>query len=233
MNDEGSYKEYADLLANSYADDASDRNMLAEAAKDVSITRVLDIGCGLGQDLVPFAKNGARICVGIDIGNELGVVANEFVRKLEVVDNIQFARSRGETLPFGNESFDVVICRLALPYMNNKLVIAEVARVLRPGGVFLLKTHTIAFYFGILKRRFLSFSLRQYAYPIICLIGGVWHLFTGKQLYTGIWKGKEVFQTRGFLGREFQKHNLKITCTLADHNIQSHSFLITKEMRDF
>lgn len=229
MNEEGSYKEYAASVASGYADDASDCGLLVEAAKDVTITRVLDIGCGLGQDLIPFAKNGASICVGIDIGSELGTVANEFIRKLGTVKNVQFTRSRGESLPFGDESFDVVICRIALPYMNNKLVISEVARVLRPGGVFLLRTHTIFFYFGMLKRRFFSFSLRQYAYPIICLIGGFWHLFTGQQLESGFWKGKELFQTRGFLRREFQKHNMKISGTLRDHSLQSHSFLITKE----
>ena len=178
--------------------------------------------------MIPFAEKRGAFCVGIDIGEELGEIGKTFVETLNYSDKIKFVRAEGEDLPFADESFDVVLCRVALPYMNNKKVIAETARVLRPGGVYLLKTHAPAFYFGMLKRRFTTFSLRQYAYPVICLINGIRHQATGKQTRKGIWKGKEVFQTRSFLEKELKKNGLRIEGVLPDTNIQSPSFFIVK-----
>jgi hypothetical protein len=69
---------------------------------------------------------------------------------------------------------------------------------------------------------------KQLAYPLICLANGIWHQLSGNQLNKGFWKGKEVFQTQGFLEKEFSKHNMKIEGTLPDNNIQSPSFLVRK-----
>ena len=224
------YREYAQEIVKNYAGtDAKNRDLLVDAVRKFEIKRVLDVGCGAGQEMIPFAEKRNAFCVGIDIGTELGEIGNSFVRKLNYADKICFTRSKSEDLPFADESFDVVLCRVALPYMNNKKAIAEVGRVLRPGGIYLLKTHAPAFYFGMLKKRFFTFDPRQYAYPLICLAGGLWHNLTGRQLQKGFWEGKEIFQTKGFLEKELKKHNLTIEGTLPDTNIQTPSFLIVKQ----
>lgn len=168
------------------------------------------------------------MCVGIDIAEELGTVGKGFFQKANCQNRVGLVRSFGESLPFADESFDVVLCRVALPYMDNRQTIAEIARVLRPKGVFLLKIHAPAFYFGMIWRRWTTFSLKQIAYLLICLVGGTWHLLTKNQLKDGFWKGKEVFQTRRFLEKEFAKNGLKITGELADTNIQTPSFVVVK-----
>ena len=144
-------------------------------------------------------------------------------------EKIIFARSAGENLPFADASFDAVLCRVALPYMHNAQAIAEVSRVLRTGGVYLLKIHAPAFYFGMIRERAKTLSAKQIAYPLICLAGGMFRRITGRQLQNGLWRGKEVFQTRQSLRSELAKNNLRIEKELADTNLQTPSFLIVKD----
>lgn len=225
----GSYRENArQAIENFTRRDAESRYLLVSAVEDRKIERVLEVGCGAGQELLPFVDKTSAFCVGIDAAEELGAVGRELFQKANCGNRVALARSLGENLPFADESFDLVLCRVALPYMDNRRTIAEIARVLRPEGIFLLKTHAPTFYFGMLRRRLPTFSLKQIAYPLICLAGGVWHLLTGKQLKNGFWKGKEVFQTRRFLDREFAGNGMKITGELADTNIQTPSFVVVK-----
>ena len=224
-----SYREYAQAALENYAQrDEASRYLLFDAVKDLNIQRVLDVGCGAGQELLPFLEKSEAFCVGIDVAGELGKVTGNFFAGKGFSERANFARSKGEDLPFAGESFDVVLCRVALPYMNNRRTIAEIARILKPGGVFLLKIHAPPFYLGMIRERLPKLSLKQIAYPLICLTGSAWHLLTGKQLQKGFWKGKEVFQTRGFLRRECEKNGLRIERELADTNIQTPSFVIVK-----
>ncbi|CAN5854299.1 hypothetical protein BH20ACI4_BH20ACI4_33410 [soil metagenome] len=226
-----SYSEYANAaLANYEKRDAASRFLLFDAVKDLKIERVLDVGCGAGQELFPFLGKTNAFCVGIDIADELGKITNEIFNQKDFSDRAKFARSKGESLPFANESFDVVLCRVALPYMNNRLTIAEVARILKPNGIFLLKTHAPPFYSAMMKERIKTLNPKQIAYPLICVAASIFHLLSGKQLETGFWKGKEIFQTRGFLEKEFAKNGLKIKDELSDSNPLSPSFLIVKNV---
>lgn len=223
------YQDYARRAVQEFGGrDEASRNLLVDAVRDLKIEKVLDVGCSAGQEMLPFIEKTDAFCVGVDIGEKLGVVGKELTKKANCERRVAFARSLGEQLPFAPESFDVVVCRVALPYMNNKRAIAEIARVLRPRGVFLLKIHAPAFYFEMIRQRSKSFSLRQIAYPVICLAGSAWHSLFGKQLQTGFWQGKEVFQTRAFLEREFAKNNLRIKGFLPDTNIETPSFIVEK-----
>ena len=225
----GSYQEYVEKAGADFAARSDDvRFMLVDALADKNVEKVLDVGCGAGQELYQFIERKNAFCVGVDVAEELGKIGNGFFGKLNMQKKVAFSRSNGSELPFKDESFDVVMCRVALPYMDNKKTIAEIARVLRPKGIFFLKTHAPAFYFGMLKRRSTSFNLKQYAYPLICLAGGTFHNLTGMQPKNGVWKGKEVFQTKGFLKREFAKNNLQIKAYLPDDNIQTPSLMIEK-----
>lgn len=224
-----SYREYARAALENYEKrDTESRYLLFDAVKNMKIQRVLDIGCGAGQELFPFLEKTSAFCIGIDVAEETGKITNEVFGGREFSGRPGFLQSRGEILPFSNESFDVVLCRVALPYMNNRQTIAEVARILKPKGVFLLKTHAPPFYFGMIRARLKTLSPKQLAYPLICLAIGIWHSLTGIQLEQGFWAGKEVYQTRRFLEKEFAKNGLKITGELRDTNPQSPSFVIEK-----
>jgi len=207
----GSYSDYARAVLDTYGKrNADERNILFDALAGATIGRVLDLGCGPGQELIPFLVNSDAVCVGVDIADALGQVAIPFFREEGFATRANFVQATGERLPFADASFDVVLCRVALPYMNNRGTIAEVGRILSPGGTFLLKTHAPAFYIGMIGERLKTLNPKQLAYPVICLAAGLWHLATGRQLTSGIWKGKEIFQTRQFLEREFATHGLRI-----------------------
>jgi ubiquinone/menaquinone biosynthesis C-methylase UbiE len=221
------YEEYTKLALENYANkNAANRYLLVDAVNDLKVEKVLDVGCGAGQEIFPFLEKTEAFCVGVDVAKELGKVTAENFSKEK---KASFVRSEGENLPFADASFDVVLCRVALPYMNNRLAIAEVARILKTGGIFLLKTHAPAFYFGMLAERLKTFNVKQIAYPLICLTASLWHLLTGKQLQKGFWQGKEIFQTRRFLEKEFKRNGLEIKGFLADNNPQTPSYLIVKK----
>ena len=150
----GSYQEYTQQAIENFANqDAESRYLLVSAVKDRKIERVLEVGCGAGQELLPFVEKTAAFCVRIDIAEELGTIGKGFFQKANCENRVGLVRSCGESLPFADGSFDVVLCRVALPYMDNRQTIYEIARVLRPRGIFLLKTHAPAFYFGMIWRR--------------------------------------------------------------------------------
>lgn len=223
------YEEHAAAALENYAKrDAASRYLLFEAVKDLNIKRVLDVGCGAGQELFPFLEKTNATVYGVDIAPELGKITAKVFEK-EFSERVNFTISKGEELPFEGASFDLILCRVALPYMNNKKAITEFSRILKPNGILLLKIHAPAFYFGMIRERIKTLNPKQVAYPLICLTASVWHSATGKQLENGFWQGKEIYQTRNFLEKEFAKNNLRIVRELSDTNLQTPSFHIVKK----
>ncbi len=224
------YKEYARAALDKYArQNAAEKNLLVEALKDLQPRTILDLGCGAGQDILPFVEQTDAFCIGLDYAAELGAVVKNVFGADRLKNRTAFVRSTGEKIPFADASFDAVLCRVALPYMHNRRTFPEVARVLKSGGVFLLKTHAPAFYFALLKNRVKTCRPKQIAYPLICLAASLWHQATGDQLTKGFWAGKEVFQTKAFVESECAKNNLRIERELADTNAQTPSFVIVKD----
>ena len=220
------YEEYANDALKKYAErETTQRHLLVDAVRDLKPGKVLDLGCGAGQELLAFLEKTEAVCVGVDPAPELGkITAGMFAGKKRAV----FVRGEGEKLPFEGASFDVVLCRVALPYMNNRQAIAEIARILKPDGVLLLKTHAPSFYFGMIGERLKTLNPKQLAYPLICLAASAWHQLTGRQLRKGFWQGKEIFQTRAFLEKEFASNDLEIRGVLADDNRRTPSFVVVK-----
>ncbi len=223
------YQEYTQTAIENFARrDAKSRCLLVDAVKEKSVKNVLDVGCGAGQELLPFLEKTDAFCVGVDAAKELGKVTRDVFREKNFEKRFAFVRSFGEKLPFADASFDVVLCRVALPYMNNRRTIAEISRILKSNGVFLLKTHAPAFYFGMIKQRIKTFSPKQIAYPLICLTGGIVHSVFGKQLQKSLWKGKEIYQTQKFIEKECARNGMKIEGFLSDTNPETPSFVIIK-----
>ena len=93
---------------------------------------VLEIGGGVGTDLAQFASNGARVTdVDLAAGHLQLAEENFRLRGLEG----RFVHHDAETLPFPDASFDLVYSNGVLHHTpNTPAVIAEIRRVLRPGG---------------------------------------------------------------------------------------------------
>lgn len=228
METSGSYEEYTRLALEQYARrDRARREWLLDAVKDFDVRRILDVGCGAGQEFFPFLENTSAVCYGVDRAESLGRVAQKTFDK-EFSNRAFFVRAAGENLPFADAHFDLCLCLVALPYMNNRRTIAEIARVLRPGGALVLKIHATAFYLKMIRDRVKTLSAKQLAYPLICLAAGAVHELSGRQPEKGFWRGKEVFQTRRFLAREFARNGLKTVREIDRANKLSPVFIAVK-----
>ena len=99
-------------------------------------SRLLEVGCGLGTDLLHAAKLGAHV-TGIDLsGRSVGLARRHFA--LSGVDG-RFVHGDAEGLPFGDGSFDVVYSFGVLHHTpDTKGAINECLRVLKPGGRLVL-----------------------------------------------------------------------------------------------
>ncbi len=95
-------------------------------------TELLDYGCGMGEESVYFAKLGARV-TAIDI-SEVGV---SMLKKRAEHHNLDIRafEMRCDPTSFAPESFDRVHGMGILHHVGIEAALAEVWRVLRPGGV--------------------------------------------------------------------------------------------------
>lgn len=136
-----------------------DLRRLVELAHLRGDERVLDVATGGGHTALAFAPH-AREVVASDLTPEMLQAAESFVRG-QGVENVLFVRADAEDLPFGDAEFDVVTCRIAAHHFPEpRRFVAEVARVLKPGGIFLLDDNVApeddgldAFMNGFEKRR--------------------------------------------------------------------------------
>jgi 2-polyprenyl-6-hydroxyphenyl methylase/3-demethylubiquinone-9 3-methyltransferase len=100
--------------------------------------QVLDVGCGGGLLAEEFARLGCAV-TGVDPSRESLTVARAHAATHGLA--IDYRSASGEALPFEADRFDVVYCCDVLEHVNDLgQVIAETARVLKPGGVYLYDT---------------------------------------------------------------------------------------------
>jgi ubiquinone/menaquinone biosynthesis C-methylase UbiE len=100
---------------------------------------LLDVGCGFGRHAIPLAAAGHHV-VGVDRSEPLLAEAQ---RRAGDAQWPRFVRADYRELPFGDESFDAAINLFtSLGYLGDEedtAVLAEIARVLRPGGRLVLE----------------------------------------------------------------------------------------------
>ncbi len=94
--------------------------------------RLLEVGCGMGTDLLQFARGGAEV-TGVDLTpRSIQISQQHFAVYGERGD---FAISDAEHLPFADQSFDVIYSNGVLHHTPDTAgAVREVHRVLRPGG---------------------------------------------------------------------------------------------------
>jgi arsenite methyltransferase len=99
---------------------------------------VLDLGSGAGADVLISARRvgpNGRV-IGLDMTDEMLELARANAREAGV-DNVEFVKGYIEDIPLADASVDVVISNCVINLSADKRrVLAEAARVLRPGGRF-------------------------------------------------------------------------------------------------
>jgi SAM-dependent methyltransferase len=97
--------------------------------------RLLDIASGKGDSALLAARERNCIVTGIDYGEAAVADAGRAVDAAGMGDRIAFRVADAEALPFEDQSFDAALCECSLcTFPNKPRALAEVRRVLRPGG---------------------------------------------------------------------------------------------------
>jgi len=104
---------------------------------------VADVACGEGYGSALLARSAASV-TGIDASAETVAAAR---RRYSGPPGLAYVEGRCEALPLGEASIDLVVSFETLEHLENpRALIAEAARVLRPGGVLMVSTPNKAIY---------------------------------------------------------------------------------------
>lgn len=100
---------------------------------------VLDIGCGAGGiDLALVQDHGAGFVTGLDVEDPVLSRARALVQAAGLAARIGLVKAAPGPLPFPPGTFDVVFSKDSIVHIPDKqALMAEIARVLKPGGWFL------------------------------------------------------------------------------------------------
>jgi SAM-dependent methyltransferase len=114
-----------------------DLDALLEAAELKGTERVLDLGCGAGHTTIAVAMRAAHV-TGIDVTEEMLAEGRKQLQRRGIT-NVEFEQGDACALRFGDASFDLVTCRFAAHHFPDAVVsVREAARVLKPGGKYVL-----------------------------------------------------------------------------------------------
>jgi len=107
---------------------------IIEIFSDRNYKKILDLGCGVGRNIIPLVKNGFDV-EGIDESSE----AIRLLKKHLKDKSLKAKLSVGtfQSLPFPNDYFDAIICIQTLNHGYEKDIkegFNEMRRVLKPGG---------------------------------------------------------------------------------------------------
>ncbi len=125
-------------------------DLAAELAsrRDLAGARILEVGAGSGRDSLNLAELGARVTVLDYSPSALRVVATH-----DKAGKLSLSRGDALALPFPDDSFDIVFHQGLLEHFRDpRHLLAENARVLKPGGLLLVDVPQRWHVYTLIKR---------------------------------------------------------------------------------
>lgn len=108
---------------------------LAELAGLRAGERLIDIACGTGASVRLLAERFGVEAVGVDLAGESLRRAEADTQAAGLADRVAFVEGDAEALPLPSGAFDVALSECSLcTFPDKRRAVAEIARVLRPGG---------------------------------------------------------------------------------------------------
>jgi ubiquinone/menaquinone biosynthesis C-methylase UbiE len=226
-SDFDSYNDYVSLEWEKFENDDVRYKPMLDATGSIKVKRVLDIGCGAGQEMLPFIEHNA-FGVGIDVTPFVGQIGRQKYGEKGLQNKVGFINASGNKLPFADESFDVLICRGALMFMNVKTALSEMSRVLAENGRFFLMVQSPNYYWWKMGEGLKRKHIKTAIHASRVLLNGTLFSLTEKQSYNRLTAGGETFVSRKTLERDLKQINLEIIGEMPDTNTQTPSFIIKK-----
>ncbi|GAA1772012.1 class I SAM-dependent methyltransferase [Nocardioides hankookensis] len=150
-----------------------ERPAMLDLAGDVSGRRILDAGCGSGP-LSAALRAGGAVVTGFDASAAMIELARE---RLGADADLHVA-DLAEPLPFADAEFDDVVASLVLHYLEDwSSALAELRRVLRPGGRLLVSVNHPSAY-AIVYPEADYFAVTRYSED---------HVFDGRETWLTYW----------------------------------------------
>lgn len=166
------------------------RNLCAPLARYLHGARaILDVGCGTGGSTVALALAAAgATVVGVDASQMVLEAAALRAEGHGVAGQVEFEHvPAGEPLPFGDDSFQLVTCVSMLEFVGTaqarRTLLAEMLRVLQPGGWLYIATPSPWRLRELHSRRWLGDWRRRPGYPWASSLGGLRRLLPGCELH--------------------------------------------------
>lgn len=153
--------------------------------------RILDIGCGAGQTLI--AAYPDRLTFGLDRDWEALRLGRRWTSQ------VAFAAGAAEALPYKDAEFDLVVARVSLAYTDIRRTLAEIRRVLRPGGTAWMTLHPLSLCWNQARQG----NWKGWIHFAYVVANGLCFHFFQRQF---AWRGRqESFQTAGGIRRALER----------------------------
>jgi SAM-dependent methyltransferase len=158
--------------------------------------RVLDVGCGDGAQLHALREAG---CTAVGVEPDVGAV--EALRR----QGLEVHRGVAEALPVEPASFDGLLCKVVLPYCDERKAILEWSRVLKRGARVRACYHGAGYYLRYLVE---GGARGRRVYATRSLVNTWTYALSGRRLPG--WLGDTLYQSRRRLARWYREGGLQL-----------------------
>jgi demethylmenaquinone methyltransferase/2-methoxy-6-polyprenyl-1,4-benzoquinol methylase len=123
----------------SFGIDIKWRNKVVKLVADTNPKNILDIATGTGDLAISLAETSAKEIIGLDISDGMLEVGRKKIKTKSLDGVINMVIGDSEDLPFEDNTFDAITVAFGVRnFMNLKKGLAEILRVLKPNGIFVI-----------------------------------------------------------------------------------------------
>ena len=132
--------EYDDLnRVISFGIDIKWRNKVVQIVAEKNPENILDIATGTGDLAINLTRTKATQIIGLDISEGMLEVGRKKILKKQLHKTIDMVVGDSENLPFDADTFDAITVAFGVRNFENlEIGLAEILRVLKPGGIFVV-----------------------------------------------------------------------------------------------
>lgn len=124
--------------ANPLIKDRARLEKLVHSIRPFSDARVLDVATGPGYLAGAFASV-CKLVIGIDL-TQAALFRARAHQQSQRVDHLHFVNANARGIPFGDDTFDIVVSRFAVHHFEQPIsVLADMARVCKSGGIIAIQ----------------------------------------------------------------------------------------------